>query len=176
MEWAPSGFYGFQRFNFRQNTGCFSFHAHTHAVIVGLSELARFEFKIQVAQVLIDHFFALIEISNARLVHAGFSITGGKKNVDQDACGKDATKHLDAIVNYSRIHSSVSWRARARKASRSGARCRSAVAMGAARSFQLRMRKRTSSNPNPSPAAGSIQASSSKPWVEGSTTAVTPQL
>src|SRR2546430_5899882 len=111
MEWAPSGFYRFQHFNFSQDAGRFGFKTYAHAVIVFLGELAGFEFKIQVAQVFIDYIFTFVEIGNARLVHAGFSVTGGKKNIDENACGKDATKHFDAIVKYSRTHSSVSRRA-----------------------------------------------------------------
>src|SRR5690242_6652243 len=174
--WAPSGFCRLQHFDFGQYASCFCFQTGTHAVIVGLGEFAGLEFKIQVTQVFIDYFFALVKVGYAGLYHAGVSVTRGKKNIDQHTRGKQAAHHLDHVVKYRRTHISVSRRARSRNASRSGARFRSAAATGAGRIFHLRITNTTASSPSPRPAAGSIQAKSSKPCVEGSTTAVMPQL
>src|SRR5262249_1790416 len=130
----------------------------------------------QVAQILINHLSAFIEVGQASLLFACIGIAAGNKNIDKRGGGKDAAGHLDYVIQSGRAHRSVSWRARARMASSSGPRLRSAAATGAERSFQLRIRMITSSRPSPSPAAGSTQATSSKPWVRGSTTAATPQL
>src|SRR6478672_2927007 len=176
MEWAPSGFCRLQHFNFGHDAGSFRRQSQTHAVIVRLGKLAGLEFKTQVAQVFIDHSFALIKISGPGLDCAGICIPAGIENVDKDAGGQHAARHLDDVIDNGGTHISVSRRARSRKASRSGARFMSAAATGAARIFQVRISRTTSSNPNPSPAAGSTQASNSKPCVEGSTTAVTPHL
>src|SRR5579859_319641 len=176
MEWAPSGFRGLQHFDFGQYASCFCFQTGAHTVIVGLGEFARLEFKIQVTQIFIDHFFALVKVGYAGLHHSSVSVARGKKNIDQYARGKQAAYHLDHVVKYCRTHISVSRRARSRNASRSGARFRSAAATGAGRLFQLRITRTTRSSPSPRPATGRIQARSSKPWVRGSTTAATPQV
>src|ERR1044071_1225339 len=176
MEWAPSGFCRLQHFDFGQYASCFCFQTSAHAVIVGLGEFAGLEFKIQVTQIFIDYFFALVKVGYTGLYHAGIGVTSGKKNIDKHSRGKQAAHHLDHVVKHGGTHISVSRRARSRNASRSGARFRSAAATGAGRIFQLRISTITRNSPSPRPATGRIQASSSKPWVRGSTTAATPQV
>src|SRR6266700_1711277 len=173
---APSGFGGFQLFDFSQNACGFSFHADAHGIVIRFSKLARLIFKIQVAQVFVHDFFAFIKIDHARFVHACFSVARGEEDEDPSDGRKQAAKNLHQDQKRSVAHISVSWRARARNASRSGFRLRSASATGAVRSFQLRTRKITRTNPKPSARGGRIQAISSKPCDEGSTTAVTPHF
>src|SRR6202045_360312 len=176
MEWTPSGPCRLQHFDFGHNAGSLCFQAHSHAVIVGLRKFARLEFKTQITQIFIDHFFALIKVSGPSLDDSSIGIAAGIENVDQDSGCKHATHHLDDVIKNGRTHNSVSRRARARTASRSGARFMSPAATVAGRILQLRISRTTSSSPKPRPAAGRIQASNSKPCVEGSTTAVTPHL
>src|SRR5215472_10869702 len=137
MEWAPSGFRGFQGFDFGQDSGGFSFHADAHCVIVCLGEFAGLELKVQVAQVFVDHVLAFLEIGRAGLLRAGFSVTAGKKNIDEHAHGKNAAKNLDQDDELLRTHISVSWWAWVRKASSFGSRLRSAGDTVAVRIFQL---------------------------------------
>src|SRR5579864_2725247 len=176
MGWTPSGFSRFQHFNFGQDARRLSFQAKAHAVVVGLGKLAGFKFKTQIAQVFIDHFFALIQVSGPGFDDSSVGISAGIENVNQDAGCEHATYHFDDVIKDSRSHSSVSRRARSRRTSRSGARFMSAAATGAGPIFPLRIKRTTSIRPRPRPAAGRIQANSSKPCVEGSTTAVTPHL
>src|SRR5579859_788115 len=176
LQSAPSCSSGLQHLDFSQDSRSFSLHADAHGVIVGLGELAGLELEIQVAQVLIDNFLALVKIGDAGLVSTGVEITTGQKNVNQHPGSEKAAENLGKKEKCLRTHISVSRWARARRLSRCGSRTASAAATGAVRSFQLRTTKRTSSSPKPSPATGRIHASSSNPWREGSTTAVTPQF
>src|ERR1051326_5509734 len=136
-EWTPSGFGGLQHLNFRQDSSGFSLHADAHGIIVRLGEFARLEFEVQVAQVLIDHFLALVEICNPGLFGAGIRVAVGQEDVDQYARGKDAAENLYQDKKYLRVHISVSRWARWRRASRCGSRLASVGTTGAVGSFQL---------------------------------------
>src|SRR3979490_2737823 len=176
MEWTPSGCCRLQHFDLGQDAGCLGFQARAHAVIVSLGEFARLKLETQIAQVLVNYLFALIKVSGPSFDHSSISIAAGIENIDQDAGCEHAAHHLDDVIKNGRTHNSVSRRARARRASRSGARFMAPRATDAGRILPLRISRTTSISPNPRPAAGRIQASNSKPCVEGSTTAVTPHL
>src|SRR5262249_16809977 len=108
MEWAPSGFRGFQGFDFGQNPGRFGFHADTHGVIVCLGEFAGFEFKIQITQILVNNILALFEIERTSLLVSAFCITAGEKNIDKYAGEKYAAENLDQHQGLLWTHISVS--------------------------------------------------------------------
>src|SRR5215472_5377515 len=112
---APSSWGGFKFFDFAKQPRGLSFHALAHAVVVGLCEFTCLEFKIQVAQVLINHVLTLVEIGQARLVGSGLRIAARPKDEDQRSRGENSANNPDPGL---RVHISVSRRARSRRASR----------------------------------------------------------
>src|SRR5262249_50734885 len=164
-----------QLFDFSKDSRCLSFHALAHSFVVCLSELAGLVFEVEVAQVIVDNVLALVEVGEPCLVHAGLEVAAGHEDKDQGAGGKRAAEQLNRDLKSLRTHISVSWRARARRASRCGSSGAGAAACEC-RSRHRRIKNAATSSPVNKIAKGMIHASSSNPRVPGSTTAVTPQF
>src|ERR1039458_5966761 len=83
--------------------GGFFFEGGAHGLVIGIGDLAGFVFEIQVAQVLIDGFFALAEIAEARFFFSGVNFTGEKEDVVEGGEGEDGADEDDHTVLSSRL-------------------------------------------------------------------------
>src|SRR5207245_8118854 len=86
----------FQASDLRQNGGGFFFKRGAHGLIIGVGDFAGFQLKIQVAQILVDGFFPLSEIDEARFFRSGIDLARIEENViEHGDCegGADVENH-----------------------------------------------------------------------------------